>query len=90
MRDPTLKDECSCGHERDSHHDKQDNCLAMHCDCRTFAKPGVKKTSALRPVDSGPITPRISSNKPHNDTTCNCGPCCEWLVRKWRDPWSVL
>lgn len=50
----TLKNECAnpaCKHEKDSHHEGKDNCLALYCDCQRFFKEGEYKPPVKR---SGP------------------------------------
>lgn len=92
----TVKDDCTCGHDR-SHHYRDPstrtlhNCLAVHCDCKTFEEPKVVKKSVLRPIDqadNGPETPRLRLTKPHADTSCDCSACEEWQVQRFMDRWK--
>lgn len=68
----TLKNECAnpkCQHEKDSHHQGQDNCLVLHCDCKRFLKAGepavipvtewTLDADKLVEVDEAPDTPRM-------------------------------
>lgn len=91
MTDWRLRDECKCGHERDSHHERTHNCLAIHCDCVRFRKPGEPEPAAKRyeppqHVDDGwdddPWT--VGSSKPHANTSCRCAACQAWVIKKMR------
>lgn len=80
----SLKDDCVCGHDRTHHYRDPStrtlhNCLAVHCDCKTFEEPTVARKSVLRDVDQAPDTPRTSFNKPHVDAHCTCAACTNWF-----------
>ncbi len=75
----SLRQVCHCQHDKDTHHDKRHNCLAVHCDCREYVNendplPKRRQTfPAARPVDeedfdSCPITwPMFPINNPPCD-----------------------
>lgn len=38
--DWTYKNECKCGHHRDSHFEGKHSCLGLYCECTRFWKEG--------------------------------------------------
>lgn len=80
----TLKRPCKnphCGHEKDSHHQGTYCCLSVHCDCRRYQDGSESKK--VPTIPPGPDTPRLAETKPHADTSCTCGACREWMIKKF-------
>lgn len=58
-----LREECHCGHDIDTHHERKDNCLAARCDC-PFYRDQSKRDSL----------PRVT-RKPNHPARCLCFYC---------------
>ena len=69
---------CKCGHDRATHYDKADNCLAPRCECQVFSDVRERDTPVI-PLHSY----QRSFKRPHADPDCYCGPCMHWRLYGW-------
>ena len=76
---------CHCGHDKDTHHDGIDNCLAACCDCKAYVNEHEPLPDDVD--EPAPSTDRIGAHRPHADTSCVCSACQAWERRKF---WSFV
>lgn len=78
----SLKTDCKCSHDVDTHYKnlgtgKRESCLGRGCDCKCFidartpSVPPTQRTPDYVPYQ-GYVRPK---RRPHNDTSCKCNAC---------------
>jgi hypothetical protein len=83
----SLKRECACGHDLDTHYKdpvdgKRYACTGLHCDCARYDEGRETKTTLLPPNNFDESLTAAGGGRPH--ISCGCSRCVEWQYDQMR------
>lgn len=83
-----LRETCRCGHDKDTHFEKEATCLGVNYDCPCYRDADAPETPRMLAPAAHVKAPktvdwfgrRIVKRKPHAKPDCYCSKCLDWHV----------